>query len=131
MGVTKLDNIGVAARDVRTVATFLSEKVGLKVTPSYDTSPPAATVEIGDQYLYVFQTEAPSSQEPRSLALEGNPPGIDHISLTVDNVDQVYRSLRERGVDFDGEPQTDEEWGIRMVGFKDPEGNSYFLVQNP
>ena len=131
MGITRIDNIGLAVRDVRTVADFLSAKLGLTVTPSFEAEPPAATADIGDPYLYLFQTGTGREREPRSLALEANPPGIDHISLTVDDVDAVYRDLRRRGVEFEGEPETDPAWGIRLVGFRDPEGNSYFLVQNP
>lgn len=46
------------------------------------------------------------------------------------DVDQAYASLQRRCVPFEGEPETVEAWGIRLVRFSDPEGNAYYLVQN-
>jgi len=40
-----------------------------------------------------------------------------------DNVDEDYKRLKEAGVEFLGEPQTIEDWGMRCVYFRDPEGN--------
>ena len=49
----------------------------------------------------------------------------DTISLGIpsDNVDEDYKRLKEAGVEFTGEPQTIEDWGMRCVYFRDPEGN--------
>jgi catechol 2,3-dioxygenase-like lactoylglutathione lyase family enzyme len=129
MGIVKIDNVGLAVRDVRASAGYFEEKLGFDVELAADGNPPSAVVHVGDQYLYVFQTGDGSDGQRRSLELMGNQRGLDHVSFTVDDVDATYRELRERGVDFDGEPATAEEWGIRIVGFHDPEGNSLFLVQ--
>lgn len=130
MTVIGIDNIGVAARDAQTLGAFFAEKLGLEVTYDLEAEPPSATVQVGDRYLYVFQTRSTSGSAERSADLIGNPPGLDHISLTVADVDAAYRELSERGLTFAGEPETVEEWGLRLVGFNDPEGNSYFLVRN-
>jgi methylmalonyl-CoA/ethylmalonyl-CoA epimerase len=130
MGISRIDNIGVAVRDLATNAKFFEDKLGLKVELYADGEPPAAMIHVGDQYLYMFQSTDGGGGEQRSSELVGNPRGLDHVSFTVDDVDASHAELRARGVELDGEPTTVEEWGIRMAAFRDPEGNSYFLVQN-
>ncbi len=43
------------------------------------------------------------------------------IHLEVHDVDEVYSSLRSKGLKFD-DPPTNRPWGTRSAGFKDPEG---------
>ena len=45
-----------------------------------------------------------------------------------DNIDEDYKRLKEAGVNFLGEPQTVEDWGFRMVYFRDPEDNLFELM---
>ncbi|MFD2416908.1 VOC family protein [Amycolatopsis pigmentata] len=128
MAISKLDNIGVAVKDVRRVAEFFRDKVGLPVELDPAGEPPSAQITAGSQYLYVFEVSSREPAATRKGDLVGNPPGFDHVSFTVDDVDHTYRELRDRGVAFEGEPVTEEAWGIRMVGFRDPEDNCYYLV---
>jgi uncharacterized glyoxalase superfamily protein PhnB len=64
----------------------------------------------------------------RELGLFDNPPGIDHISFAVADVDALYVKLCNAGVVFAGPPE-DQSWGARMVGLKDPDGNNLYLLQ--
>jgi lactoylglutathione lyase len=43
------------------------------------------------------------------------------VHLEVNDVDEVYSSLKSKGVKFD-DPPANRPWGTRSVGFKDPEG---------
>ena len=45
------------------------------------------------------------------------------LSLGVDQVDETYGQLRERGVTFLNEPHDQPDWGIRVVHLRDPDGN--------
>ena len=74
--LARIDNIGLAVRDVAAVAAFFEEKLGLAVVLALDAEPPSATVAIG--------------RVRRRASLPG---------------------------------------GIRLVAFRDPEANSFFLVQ--
>ncbi|WEK56097.1 MAG: VOC family protein [Candidatus Cohnella colombiensis] len=49
----------------------------------------------------------------------------DNIALifAVEDVDRYFRVLRDKGVNFINEPQTREDWGIRLAHFRDPAGN--------
>lgn len=129
MTVRRIDNVGVAVRDVAAVAAFFADRVGLAVERHPEADPPAAVVTVGDAYLYVFQTSGEPAGAAREPALVANRPGVDHVSFTVDDVDAAYAEMSARGVAFLAEPATDEGWGIRLAPFRDPEDNLYFLVQ--
>ncbi len=45
------------------------------------------------------------------------------IILQVDDVDKTYNELKEKGIVFIEHPKTMEDWGIRMVHTRDPDGN--------
>lgn len=47
------------------------------------------------------------------------------ISYVCDDIEQTYKELSERGVEFDGPPKK-EPWGTYAT-FKDSEGNSFVL----
>lgn len=44
-----------------------------------------------------------------------------------DDLDKDYMRLKEAGVEFLGEPQLIEDWGMRCTYFRDPEGNLFEL----
>lgn len=44
-----------------------------------------------------------------------------------EDLDQDYLKLKEAGVQFLGEPQLIEDWGMRCTYFRDPEGNLFEL----
>jgi predicted enzyme related to lactoylglutathione lyase len=46
-------------------------------------------------------------------------------SFACDNVEYTYRQLKDRGVEFEEEPQK-QPWGIYVI-FKDPDGNRFVL----
>jgi len=64
----------------------------------------------------------------RDPSLAQNLPGIDHISFLVEDVNQIYAELKAKGVTFLGEP-ADQDWGARLVGLKDPDGNNLYFLQ--
>ena len=43
--------------------------------------------------------------------------------FSVDDVDDVYQRLSEKGVSFINEPLDRPDWGIRAAHFRDPDGN--------
>lgn len=54
--------------------------------------------------------------------------GVPDIYLQVDNVDEVYRDLKSKGVRF-LTGLKDQSWGARTAKFVDPDGNMFILVQ--
>lgn len=81
--------------------------------------------------MFPFATRlANSPPVGKKLGLFANPPGIDHISFSVTDVNGLYAKLRAVGVEFDGAPE-DQSWDARMVGLKDPDGNNLYLLPKP
>ena len=123
--VRGIDNIGICASDLaRSVAFY--ETLGFSEAYRNDRG---VMLAAGTVQLFLFATRRPdASPVGRELGLFGNPPGIDHISLAVRDVDALYRRLRQAGVAFGDLPE-DQPWGARMVGLKDPDGNNLYLLQ--
>jgi catechol 2,3-dioxygenase-like lactoylglutathione lyase family enzyme len=123
--VRGIDNIGICASDLaRSVAFY--ETLGFSEAYRNDRG---VMLAAGTVQLFLFATRRPDAPPVgRELGLFGNPPGIDHISLAVGDVDALYGRLRQAGVVFGGQPE-DQSWGARMVGLKDPDGNNLYLLQ--
>jgi predicted enzyme related to lactoylglutathione lyase len=52
------------------------------------------------------------------------------VSLAVNDIEQTYRSLRKRGVDFVAPPER-MPWGGILAHFRDPDRNVLTLVASP
>lgn len=76
----------------------------------------------------------PNLERMEELSLS-NYPGFRHIALFVENLEEVYQHLKQRGIDFVSEPICVKEpksvAGFRFVYFKDPEGNIIEMNQAP
>ncbi len=123
----KLDNVGVAVRNVTEMREFFDRQLGLEVQGDDKSS---FLVTVGeDSYLYVF---AAGERDPGTKVIDPDLvqslPGVDHLSFRVADVDSTYERLAQRGVRFLGRPRTRRDWGLRVAPFADPEGNLYFLI---
>ena len=125
--VKGIDNVGIAVTDLARSMAFY-EKLGFTKAYDYEADVKGASMSCGSAVLFLFQTKHANPQPvKREPALAQNPPGIDHISFLVEDVDAVHADLKAKGVRFQGEP-ANQEWGARLVGLKDPDGNNlYFL----
>jgi catechol 2,3-dioxygenase-like lactoylglutathione lyase family enzyme len=123
--VRGIDNIGICASDLaRSVAFY--ETLGFSEAYRNDRG---VMLAAGTVQLFLFASRRPDAPPVgRELGLFSNPPGIDHISLAVSDVDALYARLRQAGVVFAGPPE-DQSWGARMAGLKDPDGNNLYLLQ--
>jgi len=123
--VRGIDNIGICASDLaRSVAFY--ETLGFSEAYRNDRG---VMLVAGTVQLFLFATRR-SDAPPvgRELGLFGNLPGIDHISFLVSDVDALYARLQKAGVTLGGPPE-DQDWGARMAGLKDPDGNNLYLLQ--
>jgi len=123
--VQGIDNIGICAADLKRSVAFY-QKLGFSEAYRNDRG---ISLAAGSAHLFLFanrQTSPPPVD--RKLGLFANPPGIDHISFAVSDVDSLYATLKSNGVEFDGAPEN-QSWGARMVGLKDPDGNNLYLLQ--
>lgn len=118
-----VNNIGVAVHDLGKSLEFY-KILGFQVVGEDET--PGATIQAGTAVLYLFQVRSGQGGVARRPDLVNNPPGIDHISLDVDDVDRAYAALKER-LDFESAPE-DQPWGYRAASLLDPDGNRIYLL---
>jgi catechol 2,3-dioxygenase-like lactoylglutathione lyase family enzyme len=118
-----IDNVGIAVGSLEASLWFYGA-LGFELVYQDEFS---AMVKAGTAQLYLFATDSDASLS-RSFDLEGNPRGIDHISLLVENVDTLCNELEAQGVSLARPPQ-DYDWGARAACLYDPDGNCIWLLQ--
>lgn len=122
--IQAIDNIGICVTDLARSMQFY-QQLGFKLLAEYDRG---ATLGLGPAKLFLFPARSGDDRPVgRDLGLSGNPPGIDHISFLVDDVDALHNRLTGEGIDA-GPAPADQDWGARAFGLTDPDGNNlYFL----
>jgi catechol 2,3-dioxygenase-like lactoylglutathione lyase family enzyme len=123
----KVDNVGLAVRDLDAVLAFFGGPLGLQVERYGEDG--GASVHFENASMYVFQTPEAAAVPQRRPDLAGATPGLDHVSFIVEDVDAEYARLAERGVEFIEGPVSKPDWGLRTAAFVDPERNLYFLIK--
>jgi methylmalonyl-CoA/ethylmalonyl-CoA epimerase len=118
-----IDNIGICVADLARSVQFY-RRLGFEVLFEGDLG---VTVALGPAKLFLFPAQPGDERAVgRHLGLSGNPPGLDHISFLVDDVDALHASLTADGMEAG--PPADQDWGARAFGLTDPDGNNlYFL----
>lgn len=123
-----IDNVGVAVTDLNRSIAFY-EKLGFTRGQDYEADVKGCSMTCGGAVLFLFQTKQTKPQGvKREPTLAQNPPGLDHISFLVEDINKLYTELKAKGVVFLGEP-ADQDWGARLVGLKDPDGTNLYLLQ--
>ena len=122
--IERIDNVGVGVSDLQRALDFYG-RLGFEVLEQEEETP-SATVQAGSVRLWVFRGRggAATRRQPDPAA---NAPGIDHVSLWVEDVDVAYESLRDRGLEFESEP-ADQPWGARATSLLDPDGTRIYLL---
>jgi catechol 2,3-dioxygenase-like lactoylglutathione lyase family enzyme len=123
----KIDNVGIAVTDIESARRWFTECMGFGVA---DSGEGWALVELEEGHLYVFETGTKKQGPTRRSVLDGNEPGLDHISWRVPSVDAKHAELAARGVEFVEGPVSKPDWGLRVAAFVDPDRNLYFLIES-
>jgi methylmalonyl-CoA/ethylmalonyl-CoA epimerase len=120
--IVGIDNIGLATRDLARSVEFY-EKLGFAKASQNERG---CTMLIGTTKLFIFPA-GPQKATTRAITLLGNPPGIDHVSFLVDDVDRSFAELTARGIKFTSIPEN-QTWGARTAVLQDPDGNNLYLL---
>ena len=121
-----LHHVGVVVRDLEESASWYQRHLGFERI--YDYGFPGAKVVFigrGDLRLELFQTEgatpmaAEREQAPTNLRIGG----INHLAITVDDLEQTLEDLRADGVEVVSEPRdVPNGGGDRFAFIHDNEG---------
>lgn len=128
----ELNNIRLLVKDFDKCFRFYAEQVGLKVTwgkmggdyASFDVG--LASNEMG---FSIFKSDLMASvigNSDKSLPMNNREKIA--IILKVNSVDETYKELMDKGVEFVNKPMDMAGWGDRVAHFRDPEGNLIELL---
>ena len=116
-------------KDYEKCFDFYKDKIGLTVVwgdrngpytsfAIHRKAPPCFAIFTGDAMPMFQGYKAPTTNsQPDTIA----------AIIPTDDLDADYARLKEAGVEFLGEPQFIEAWGMRCTYFRDPEGNLFEL----
>jgi predicted enzyme related to lactoylglutathione lyase len=117
--ITHVKFVGIPTRDQARSLKFFTEKLGFEVSTDQPFNEHQRWIELRiahSQTRIVLFT--PDGHENRIGTFFNG-------SLACDDVEGTYRQLRQRGVEFVSEPQS-QPWGTFAI-FKDPDGNQFVL----
>jgi predicted enzyme related to lactoylglutathione lyase len=106
--IRKIENLTFPVSDLKRAIDFYENVLHLKKRDEWSNY---ATFNLGEMML----------------GLDPDPTAEQQVYMRVENVDEEYKQLKERGVQFLTEPK-DQYWGGRTAMFKDPDGNKFILV---
>ena len=118
MGVSGLDLLFLEVNSIEESLAFYNGVLGFEIdkhTP--DSEPPMATLKAGALKITL-------AQHLETMLKRGR--GVNFF-LGVDDVDEYYRELTERGAEV--WPPADEGWGGRFITLQDPDRYRLFFVQ--
>ena len=107
----------IQTRDVRKLAEFYRDKLGLQMNISDHGGGTHAEMDFGAFHFAI---------QPGGGAPVERGPVV--ISFQVDDVNEEYEALKSRGVVFDMAPREMPFGGI-LAEFRDPDGNRFYLMQ--
>ncbi len=111
--------VSIPVRDQDASLKFYTEKLGFKIGTNQEMGPGQRWIELlipgADTMLVLF---TPQGHENRIG-------GFQPLSFWCDDVFATHKTLKSKGVEFEGEPRT-EIWGS-MVILKDLDGNQFVL----
>ena len=111
--IKRINHITFAVSDLKETTSFYENILGLKKTGEWSNY---VIFDVGGVEL---------AFEPGGK--KGRKEGAPDIFMLVDDVDDAYKRLKEKGVKFATEPK-DQYWGGRTAAFLDPDENMFILV---
>ncbi|MCD0466058.1 VOC family protein [Flavobacterium sp. ENC] len=127
----KFSNIRLLVNNFDNCFTFYNDILGLECNWGKPGENYASFTVGGTSVLALFK------QELMSSAITNGKPGENEILqdkiaiiIQVDNVDETYITLQNKGVIFLTEPKDMNAWGIRVTHFRDPENNLFELYSD-
>jgi methylmalonyl-CoA epimerase len=125
----RLDHIGIAVADLDAALRFYRDALGLDIEAPEEVASQrvrAHFIPAGEAALELLEATAPDS--PIATYLEKRGPGLHHITLRVDDIDDALERLKARGVRLIDERPREGAHGSR-VAFIHPASTHGVLVE--
>ena len=124
-----LDHVGIAVRDLDEALAFYRDALGLEIAASEEVATQGVRAHFlatGGAPLELLEATTDASPIARFIGHHG--PGLHHITLRVDDIDQVIAHLKTRGVRLiDERPRPGAEGAL--IAFVHPSSAHGVLVE--
>jgi len=127
MAIRKINATVLIVDDLQKCTAFYRDTLGFQVTFSDDVSIGFATAD--QDFLLLKRSAAANQISPEAVGLQRGVGQAMFLCAGVDNVDDDYRALMAKGIQFI-KPPKDQPWGRRTTYFADPEGNLWELYHS-
>ncbi len=135
--IKTIDHIGIMTNDLQKSVKFYTDVLGFSVAMKMDMAEAGLSVvfvEKAGSKIEIMEyrgKNAPKRSKVVEIAIGGHSiPVNDHISFSVDNIEDTATDFKKEGVVFDLEPM-ELEGGMKLATFKDPDGVLIELIEHP
>ena len=95
----KVDHIGIAVKDLEQAKKFYTEMLGMQASGEEEVESQKVKVcfiPCGDSEIELLESTSPDG--PIAKFIDKNGQGVQHIALSVDNIEAAIADLKEKGV---------------------------------
>jgi lactoylglutathione lyase len=135
--IKTIDHIGIMTKDLQKSVKFYTGVLGFSIAMKMDMAEAGLSVVFVEkdgskiELMEYRGKNAPKRSKGVEIAVGGQSiPINDHITLSVDNIEDTVTEFREKGVIFNLEP-IELEGGMKLASFKDPDGVLIELIEHP
>jgi catechol 2,3-dioxygenase-like lactoylglutathione lyase family enzyme len=140
--INQIRHTGLVVNNLELALHFWRDLLGFSVDKKMDESGPHIDAMMGLKNVEVTTVKMSSPEggviyllhfksHPQKKIWSGKPytTGFTHIALTVNNIDECYKTLSKYGVEFPALPQFSPDGAVKVIYCKGPEGVLLELVE--
>ncbi len=140
--VKKIRHFGIVVKDMQKSLYFYRDLLGLEILREMDESGNyidnmldlenvrVKTVKLSaSNGITLIELLEFKSHKERKIVRKFYDIGASHVAFTVENIDECYRILSEKGIEFNTSPQNSPDGYVKVTFCKDPDGTPVELVQ--
>ncbi len=119
------DHVHIRTPDPEAMAQWFERMLGAEIMRTMEQGKPRVDVRIGGQKIFIAKvTDGDGVNSPPVTPYQG----LEHIGLTVKDIDTLVAGMRAKGAEFSKELQTTRP-GIRVCFLRGPQGISVELLE--
>ncbi|MCD6278426.1 MAG: methylmalonyl-CoA epimerase [Desulfurococcales archaeon] len=126
----KLDHLGIAVKNLDEAVRFYKDVLGLELIEREEVPEERVRIaifKVGDVFIELLEGTSEDSAISRFVSKRGE--GIHHLAIRVDDVEEVSKRLRERGVPLVYDVPKLVAGGKRKINFIHPKATHGVLLE--
>ncbi len=131
--IKSIEHIGIMVKDINRSVEFYTNVLGFLISRKIEMDEFSAVFVEKDGSKIELMEYRGRNVPKRSKGMElkiGSIPLNDHISFSVEDIEDTVIELKNKGVKLELEPM-ELESGMKLASFKDPDGVLIELIENP